>query len=155
MATRIQLRRGSASLWQSENTLLAEGEVGFETDTGQFKIGNGTDPWNDLPYGGAGGIESFADATERDTEITDPEHGDFSFLRDTNTTQFYDGVEWQNLTADAAKGAGGDKVFLEHEYVVNNSYTITANHNVISAGPIIVQDGAIVTVPDGTNWVVV
>lgn len=153
MITRIQLRRGLSSEWEAENPTLAEGELGVETDTGKFKIGNGTDPWDDLPYGGAGGIESFADSTERDTEIPTPEHGDFVFLRDTNTTQFYDGVEWQALSA--AKGGGSDKVFLEHEFTVNNSYTITSNHNVISAGPIIVEDGAIITVPDGTNWVVV
>ena len=153
MITRIQLRRGLASEWESENPTLAEGELGVEVDTGKFKIGNGTDPWDDLAYGGAGGIESFADAAERDVEIPDPAHGDFVFLRDTNTTQFYDGFEWQTLSA--AKGGGSDKVFLEHEFIVNNSYTITANHNVISAGPIVVEDGAIVTVPDGSNWVVV
>jgi hypothetical protein len=155
MITRIQLRRGPAAEWESENTLLAEGEIGVETDTGKFKIGNGSDPWNDLPYGGAGGIEVYDDSTDRDTENPDPAHGDFAFLKDTNLTQFFDGEDWQELSADAAKGAGGDKVFLEHEYVVNNSYTITENRNVISAGPIIVEDGAIVTVPEGSNWVVV
>ena len=136
MITRIQLRRGSAAEWESENTLLAEGEIGVETDTGKFKIGNGSDTWDDLPYGGAGGIEVYDDSTDRDTENPDPAHGDFAFLKDTNLTQFFDGVEWQTLSA--AKGGGSDKVFIEHEFTVNNSYTITENHNVISAGPIIV-----------------
>lgn len=55
MADIIQLRRGTAALWTSTNTLLAQGEQGYETDTGQRKTGNGVDAWNDLPYDGGGG----------------------------------------------------------------------------------------------------
>lgn len=43
-------RRGTASQWTSANTVLAAGEFGVETDTGQFKIGDGTTAWNSLPY---------------------------------------------------------------------------------------------------------
>ena len=43
-------RRGTASQWTSANTVLAAGEFGVETDTGQFKIGDGTTGWNSLPY---------------------------------------------------------------------------------------------------------
>jgi hypothetical protein len=34
----------------SANTVLTAGELGFETDTGQFKIGDGTTAWLSLPY---------------------------------------------------------------------------------------------------------
>lgn len=50
MATRMQQRRGTASQWTSANTILAAGEIGFETDTFKFKIGNGTTAWNSLAY---------------------------------------------------------------------------------------------------------
>ena len=50
MAIQIQLRRGTATQWTSANPTLAAGEVGTETDTGRFKIGNGTTGWNSLPY---------------------------------------------------------------------------------------------------------
>jgi hypothetical protein len=50
MATRMQQRRGSASEWVSANTVLTAGELGYETDTGQFKIGDGTTAWLSLPY---------------------------------------------------------------------------------------------------------
>ena len=50
MATQIQLRRGTYSLWQSSNPILAEGEIGIETDTKLFKIGDGTTNWNSLLY---------------------------------------------------------------------------------------------------------
>lgn len=51
MATQIQLRRGTAAQWTAANPILAEGEMGVELDTSNFKIGNGTDNWNDLSYG--------------------------------------------------------------------------------------------------------
>lgn len=46
----INLRRGASDLWTSVNPVLAEGEPGFETDTGRFKFGDGATPWNDLAY---------------------------------------------------------------------------------------------------------
>lgn len=55
MASIIQLRRGLASLWTSANPILAAGEQGFETDTQKSKYGNGSAPWNALPYTGIAG----------------------------------------------------------------------------------------------------
>lgn len=46
----IRHRRGTAAQWTAANPTLAGGELGYETDTGNHKIGNGTDDWNDLPY---------------------------------------------------------------------------------------------------------
>lgn len=51
----IQHRRGSAAEWEVADPVLASGEIGFETDTGLFKFGNGADLWSDLPYYSAGG----------------------------------------------------------------------------------------------------
>jgi hypothetical protein len=57
MATRIQVRRDTAANWTNNNPILAEGEIGFETNTGLFKIGQAlpqTAPdglnWNSLSY---------------------------------------------------------------------------------------------------------
>ena len=55
MAIQIQFRRGTAFEWHSVNPKLAEGEMGIETDTNLFKIGNGNDFWDDLDYGGIRG----------------------------------------------------------------------------------------------------
>lgn len=41
--------------WSTNNALLAVAEMGIETDTNLFKIGDGTRPWNQLPYGGLQG----------------------------------------------------------------------------------------------------
>jgi hypothetical protein len=51
----IQLRHGTGADWATVNPVLAEGEFGLETDTSQFKIGNGLTGWNSLPYGGLQG----------------------------------------------------------------------------------------------------
>jgi hypothetical protein len=48
MATRMQQRRGTAAQWTAANPILAAGEIGFETDTGQFKIGDGVNTWSSL-----------------------------------------------------------------------------------------------------------
>jgi hypothetical protein len=50
MAIRMQQRRGTAEQWTSSNPVLSPGEVGFETDNSQFKIGDGVNQWNDLAY---------------------------------------------------------------------------------------------------------
>jgi hypothetical protein len=50
MATRMQQRRGTAAEWTSADPVLGAGEIGFETDTSKFKIGNGTDLWSGLSY---------------------------------------------------------------------------------------------------------
>ncbi len=50
MATRMQQRRGTESQWTTANPILAAGEIGFESDTGQFKIGDGINHWDDIPY---------------------------------------------------------------------------------------------------------
>ena len=48
--TTFQLKRGTSNVWKSLNPILAQGEPGFEYDTGLLKIGNGLDAWIDLPY---------------------------------------------------------------------------------------------------------
>ena len=50
MSVRIQIRGDLASAWSTVNPVLAEREIGIETDTRYFKIGNGTLAWNSLPY---------------------------------------------------------------------------------------------------------
>lgn len=50
MATRMQQRRGTATQWSGANPVLNAGEIGWESDTNKFKIGDGTNHWNDLAY---------------------------------------------------------------------------------------------------------
>jgi hypothetical protein len=51
----LQLRHDLATAWTTVNPVLAMGEMGLETDTQLFKIGDGTTAWNALAYGGLKG----------------------------------------------------------------------------------------------------
>jgi hypothetical protein len=48
MAVKLQFRRDTAANWESNNTILSEGELGLDTTNERFKIGNGVDGWNAL-----------------------------------------------------------------------------------------------------------
>lgn len=50
MAVTIQFRRDTAANWTSANPVLAQGELGLETDTARYKIGDGTTAWASLSY---------------------------------------------------------------------------------------------------------
>lgn len=74
-----QLKRGTAQRWIEINPTLGPGEPGFETDTGQLKIGDGFLPWLALPYVGntvdipeeiLTEIKNYIDENEKDTTYT-------------------------------------------------------------------------------------
>ena len=46
-------------------------------------------------------------------------------------------------------------MFYENDTNVSSNYTITANKNAMSAGPITIDSGVTVTVPSGSAWTVV
>jgi hypothetical protein len=48
--TQIIQRRGTAAQWTTVNPILAEGEMGWVTDLGEFKFGDGVSTWTALPY---------------------------------------------------------------------------------------------------------
>ena len=91
---RIQLKRATAAQWTAANPVLYSGEIGLETDTNKFKIGDGTTAYNSLPYfnGNLTGssLNDLADVT-----ITSAANGDF--LRWNGTAWINDAV---NLSTD-------------------------------------------------------
>lgn len=88
--TLIQVRRGTAAQWNSANPelgqgILYRGEIGYETDTGRFKIGDGSTAWSSgLNYAsilpGVSGVDThYGFAGIDGIEILDP-NGDGSYL---------------------------------------------------------------------------
>lgn len=71
------------------------------------------------------------------------------------STWVWNGVSWTTKNADTPYGGGGDKTFYLNDQVVTTSYTIPANQNAMSAGPITINSGAVVTVSAGSVWTVV
>src|SRR5690606_26642737 len=52
----LSLRRSTAAEWEFANPTLKDGEFGYERDTRSLKIGDGTTPWNELPYVNPGNL---------------------------------------------------------------------------------------------------
>jgi fructose-specific component phosphotransferase system IIB-like protein len=81
MPTKIQLRRSTASEWTSANPTLASGEVGFETDTKKFKIGDGSSVWSSLAYSSVtssavnDAVAAHADRTDNPHSVTKAQVG--------------------------------------------------------------------------------
>jgi hypothetical protein len=88
MATRMQQRRGTASQWTSSNSgagpVLNAGEIGWESDTNKFKIGDGVSNWTSLTY--------FVDATDvvaaaLGSYLQDSDKGAVSGVAELNASQ--------------------------------------------------------------------
>jgi sugar lactone lactonase YvrE len=68
----LQFRRGLSTEWASNNPTLAAGEMGIETNTQQFKVGDGTTAWNSLGYGGIMGPTGRTGPTGSASTVTGP-----------------------------------------------------------------------------------
>lgn len=54
--THINQRRDTSANWTSSNPVLQLGEVGHETNTRRYKLGDGATAWNDLDYSNPAGV---------------------------------------------------------------------------------------------------
>ena len=84
-----------------------------------------------------------------------PSAGYFRFNTDTSQFEGYNGAEWGEIGGGGgATGGGGDEVFLENDQEITTDYTIPVGKNAVSVGPLDVNNGANVTVSNGSRWVV-
>ena len=47
---RIKLKGDTGEIWTQKNTILLANELGYDQTANRVKFGNGSTPWNDLPY---------------------------------------------------------------------------------------------------------
>jgi hypothetical protein len=124
MAIRIQLRRDTAANWAQNNPTLRSGEIGIETDTLKFKVGNGTHPWNSITSyafkpGQANGVATL------------------NSLGKLNVDQLPDnfsiGTDIETAVADAISAlstssiAEGSKLFFTNQRAIDANATIVSN----------------------------
>jgi hypothetical protein len=144
MATRMQQRRGTAAQWVSTNSgngpILNAGEIGYETDTNKFKIGDGTNHWINLDY--------FIDASS----TVNPAFGsNITFEGATanafeTTLQVTDPTADRTITLPDASGTvvladGSGNVTVSGDLTVSGT-TTTINSTTINATTGIVFEGA-------------
>jgi len=140
MATRMQQRRGTAAQWTSADPVLNAGEMGWESDTNKFKIGDGTNHWVDLDYfidanstanPSFGSSITFEGATANDFEttlaITDP-------TADRTIT-------FPNATGTVVLSDGSGNVTVSGDLTVSGT-TTTINSTTINATTGMVFEGA-------------
>jgi len=65
------------------------------------------------------------------------------------------GSGWVSSTPSAATGGGTDKAFFLNDLTITTDYTIPSTSNAGSFGPITIDTGVTVTVPDPSVWTVV
>jgi uncharacterized protein (AIM24 family) len=63
MANRIQLRRDTTANWENTDPVLADGEPGYDINTNEVRVGDGSTAWTDLSgnvigTGGGGGAST-------------------------------------------------------------------------------------------------
>ena len=69
--------------------------------------------------------------------------------------QIYSGSAWLDAGGAGAVGAGGNQIFLEVDQTLSASYSITSGKNALTAGPLTVATGQTLTIPSGSNLVIV
>ena len=84
-----------------------------------------------------------------------PETPTAGMIRYNSENQQFEGyaAAWGGF--GGAAGASGNAVFYENDTNVTASYSITSGKNAMSAGPITLNAGVVVTIPAGSVWTVV
>jgi hypothetical protein len=80
-------------------------------------------------------------------------NGKIRYNTDYNQYQGYSAGQWTQI-GGGATGGGGDQVFVENGVTVTTNYTLSTNKNAESVGPISINSGATVTIPDGQRWMI-
>jgi hypothetical protein len=151
MAAVIQVKRGSASSWTSANTVLAAGEIGFETDTKKFKVGDGSTAWTSLGYAGADGDITGVSAG---TGLSGGGNsGSVTLSIDTATTADLSTAQTltnKTLTAPKVNLTFNAQVGTTYTFVLSdNGQMVTANN--ASAQTYTIPPNADVAFPDGAQ----
>jgi hypothetical protein len=77
-------------------------------------------------------------------------------VRYNTTLDRYEGFSdgsWGAL-GGGATGGGSDRVFQTNTMEVTTDFTLPDGESALSAGPITIDDGATVEIPDNQNWVI-
>ena len=83
-----------------------------------------------------------------------PSAGYIRFNSDLDKPEVYNGSDWGSV-GGGATGGGSDEVFILNGQTVTTDYSIPTSFNAGTFGPISINSGVTVTVPDGSTWTVV
>jgi hypothetical protein len=124
----VQIKRNTEANWTSTNPTLAAGEIGFETDTGLSKVGNGSSAWTSLAYTASSTMKQVVKAGESLTrgQAVYASGSDGTYLvvsKASNATEATSSKTLGLINQDLASGATGR---LVTEGLLNGVNTSTA-----------------------------
>ena len=164
--TKIVLRNDTKANWDAvaDKVKLLAGEIGIEKDTGLFKIGNGEDLWQDLPYANEGTHATHYEVTAVDDQ-TDEEaiaakltelgaeaalddiaivKREFTEGKTSYTAYVYNGTAWAAMDGNYSAA----NVFLPNKITLAGNYgTDSRNDKITSIGNLRIGD----TIEAGTS----
>ena len=101
----LSLRGDTLARWTAFNPILADREMVLETDTGQFKVGDGTTPYLSLPYGGIAGptgpqgtsLNILGSVATVDDLPVSGDPNDAYIVQDDGELYVWDGTSWVSV----------------------------------------------------------
>jgi hypothetical protein len=168
-ATRDVICPAVSKLYFVANTTSGAQSIVFKTSAGtgitvpngvaMVLYCNGTNVVNAITYFGSLDIDVLDVLTDLTLPVgttaqrPTPAAGKVRFNTSSARFEGYDGTEWGQL-GGGATGGGADAVFIENGQTVTTSYAIPVGKNALSTGPILIDSGAVVTIPAGSRWLV-
>lgn len=143
--TVIQPRRGTAAQWADANPVLAEGELGYETDTRKAKRGVSGVHWNDLSYTGGGSTEGMG-VSLYDLGLTNSTLDIGALINSAGVKHIivpYQETPWPSLTTITRTGVwlefeAGARISFDHDETgisLTNSRLTNASFTSVYTGP--------------------
>jgi hypothetical protein len=141
---RTNLGLGTAAT--TDSTAYATSAQGALADTA-------LQPDEAVPQTGVTGSAEIPSGTELQRDAV-PSAGYFRFNTDVSKFEGYNGAAWGSV-GGGATGGGADEIFIQNGQVVTTDYTIPADKNAMSTGPVTINSGVTVTVSTGARYVVI
>jgi hypothetical protein len=142
-----QQRRDTAANWTSNNPTLLAGELGYESDTGKWKVGTGSTAWTSLSYTPWSLIPAFpiTDASiASNAEIAVSKLADGTARQLLQTDAAGTGVEWaSNIDVPGTLDVTGAATF-DNNVVIQGDLTVNGTETIINTQTLDVEDKNIV-----------
>lgn len=117
--------------WSKYNPVLLLGEIGYETDTGKFKIGNGHSTWEDIEYFSSGeAIAGITVDTEKQCIVSDllnSSCNNGSIVIGSNSNAGYSSI----ILGSNSNVQSGTIAIGQYINAASNNQTVIGRYNVI------------------------
>lgn len=140
-------RRDTAANWTAENPTLLAGEIGVESDTGYWKIGNGSTAWASLGYVRGTQLSAYplvnADIASN-AEIAVSKLADGAARQLLQTDAAGTGVEWaSNIDVPGTLDVTGAATF-DNNVIIQGDLTVNGTETIINTQTLDVEDKNII-----------